>query len=154
MEAQRDTLDQAIITRYAGQPARLPAELRRTLETAWGGEPVLLYAFADLSPRLALTECWVALGPTRVAVARAGAPGARRASAGCRPAACGHRAAARLPQALPARAVARHGRGDAHHAGEPGAALARGLRARPPGGPGARRPASGRACGPARLARG
>ena len=72
MDATGHTLDQAIITRYAGQPSRLPADVRRRIEGAWSGEPVLLYALADLSPRLELTECWVALGPTQIAIAREG----------------------------------------------------------------------------------
>src|ERR1043166_4309094 len=70
METQTQTLDQAIVTRYAGQPARLPAELRHRIESGWGGEPVMLYAFADLGPSLALIESWVALGASHVAVAR------------------------------------------------------------------------------------
>jgi ATP-binding cassette, subfamily B, bacterial len=72
MDTTAHNLDQAIITRYTGQPSRLPAELRRQIESAWSGEPVLLYALADLSPRLELTECWVALGPTQIAIAREG----------------------------------------------------------------------------------
>src|ERR1051325_7056006 len=69
MEPQAQTLDQAIVTPYAGQPARLPAELRRRFESGWDGEPVMLYAFADLGPSLALIESWVALGASHVAVA-------------------------------------------------------------------------------------
>jgi len=72
MDATTHQLDQAIITRYAGQPARLPAELRTRIEASWSGAPVLLYALADLSPKLELTECWVALGSTQVAIARSG----------------------------------------------------------------------------------
>jgi len=72
METTVHTLDQAIITRYAGQPARLPAELRARIEASWSGAPVLLYAFADLSPKLELTESWVALGREQVALARSG----------------------------------------------------------------------------------
>ena len=60
MEATHHSLDQAIITRYAGQPARLPAELRARIEASWSGAPVLLYALADLNPKLELCECWVA----------------------------------------------------------------------------------------------
>jgi ATP-binding cassette subfamily B protein len=70
METQPQTLDQAIVSRYAGQPARLPAPLRRRIESGWGGEPVVLYAFADLGPTLALIESWVALGATHLAIAR------------------------------------------------------------------------------------
>ena len=72
METTAHTLDQAIIARYAGQPARLPAELRARIEASWSGAPVLLYAFADLSPSLELTESWVALGREQVAIARSG----------------------------------------------------------------------------------
>jgi len=69
--------NQEIISRYIGQPARLPAELRARIEREWGGEPVQLYALADLAapavagpPALRLGEAWLALGPRHVAVAR------------------------------------------------------------------------------------
>ncbi len=68
MDAQQ--LDQQIIDRYLDQPARLPAELRRQIETAWGGEPVQLYALADLDHGLRLAQTWIALGPRHLAVAR------------------------------------------------------------------------------------
>ncbi len=67
------TLDQTIISRYAGQPGTLPADLRRRIESGWNGRPVQLYALADLDPRLTLSETWVAIGPADVAVARQGA---------------------------------------------------------------------------------
>jgi len=70
MEAHQQSLDQAIISRYAGQPARLPADLRRRIESGWDGAPVLLYAFADLTPAFQLGAYWVAVGPADVAVAR------------------------------------------------------------------------------------
>jgi ATP-binding cassette subfamily B protein len=73
METRTETLDQQIVTRYTGQPSRLPADLRRRIESAWDG-PVMLYAFADLDPALQLAETWVALGATQVAVARPAAP--------------------------------------------------------------------------------
>jgi ATP-binding cassette subfamily B protein len=69
------TLDQQIIARYAGQPARLPLDLRRRVEADWDGAPVLLYALADLDHALRLTERWVALGPTHIAVAHQTAHG-------------------------------------------------------------------------------
>jgi ATP-binding cassette subfamily B protein len=69
-------LDTKIIARYTDQPQRLPADLRRQIETAWGGAPVQLYALADLDQALRLTESWVALGPEHVAVARRSAGGA------------------------------------------------------------------------------
>src|SRR5436190_638560 len=63
-------LDDHIIARYTAQPARLPPELRRQIESAWQGAPVQLYALADLDQSLRLTETWVALGPRHLAVAR------------------------------------------------------------------------------------
>ncbi|MFN2400149.1 MAG: ABC transporter ATP-binding protein [Gemmatimonadaceae bacterium] len=63
-------MDQEIITRYIGQPARLPADLRARIEREWGGQPVQLYALADLDHNLRLSESWVALGPGHVALAR------------------------------------------------------------------------------------
>ncbi len=65
------TLDQDIVARYTGQPTRLPPELRRKIEAAWDGAPVLLYALADLGPTFELAESWVALGQDHVAIARA-----------------------------------------------------------------------------------
>jgi ATP-binding cassette subfamily B protein len=70
MATQPETLDQAIVARYAKQPARLPPELRREIETRWNGAPVQLYALADLDQSFRLTESWVALGPAHLAVAR------------------------------------------------------------------------------------
>src|SRR5437773_9589352 len=63
-------LDDHIIARYTAQPARLPPELRRQIESAWQGAPVQLDALADLDQSLRLTETWVALGPRHLAVAR------------------------------------------------------------------------------------
>jgi len=71
MNPQGQTLDQAIVARYTGQPTRLPAELRRRIEAEWDGAPVALYAFSDLGPTFELAESWVALGATHVAIARA-----------------------------------------------------------------------------------
>jgi ATP-binding cassette subfamily B protein len=68
-------LDDQIIARYTGQPLRLPAELRRQIETAWHGAPVQLYALADLDQSLRLAEAWLALGPRHIAVARRAAGG-------------------------------------------------------------------------------
>src|SRR5689334_18796097 len=61
-----------IITRYLGQPAQLPPDLRAHIEREWGNQPVQLYALADLDGALKLTETWLALGPTHVALARPG----------------------------------------------------------------------------------
>jgi ATP-binding cassette, subfamily B, bacterial len=66
-------LDQEVITRYVGQPSRLPAEVRARIERAWGGEPVQLYALVDLDGAMRLNESWLALGPSHVAVVSASA---------------------------------------------------------------------------------
>src|SRR5918999_5032739 len=63
--------DHEIIKRYIGQPARMPAELRAHIEREWGNQPIQLYAMADLDHTLTLGESWLALGPEKVAVARA-----------------------------------------------------------------------------------
>jgi ATP-binding cassette subfamily B protein len=68
-------MDHEIITRYIHQPAHLPRELRARIETACGGEPVQLYALADLDHALRLSEAWLTLGPTHVALARRDATG-------------------------------------------------------------------------------
>ncbi|HJR42021.1 MAG TPA: ABC transporter ATP-binding protein [Gemmatimonadaceae bacterium] len=63
-------MNQEIISRYIGQPARLPAELRSRIEREWGNQPVQLYALSDLDHALKLRESWLVLGPTHLAVAR------------------------------------------------------------------------------------
>jgi ATP-binding cassette subfamily B protein len=68
-------MNQDIITRYLGQPATLPRDLRERIEREWAGEPVQLYAFGDLDAGLRLASQWLALGPRRVAVARPAAGG-------------------------------------------------------------------------------
>ncbi len=68
-------MNHEIITRYIGQPASLPGDLRMTLERLWGGLPVQLYALADLDSRLKLRESWIVLGAAHVAVARPDASG-------------------------------------------------------------------------------
>lgn len=70
MDRNAQRTNEAIITRYADQPARLPPELRREIEWRWDGAPVQLYALADLDQTLQLAETWVALGPTHIATAR------------------------------------------------------------------------------------
>jgi ATP-binding cassette subfamily B protein len=62
-------MNQEIIVRYIGQPASLPRDLRGAIERTWDGEPVQLYALADLDPSLNLAVSWLALGPRHVAVA-------------------------------------------------------------------------------------
>jgi ATP-binding cassette subfamily B protein len=63
-------MDQEIITRYIGQPARLPRELRARIEHACSGSSVQLYALADLDHTLRLGESWLALTAAHVALAR------------------------------------------------------------------------------------
>lgn len=63
------TQDRRIIERYTDQPARMPAALRERIEAGWGGEPVQLYAMADLDESMALSERWFAVGPTQAATA-------------------------------------------------------------------------------------
>ena len=69
------TMDQRIIAKYTNQPDRMPAELRETIEGAWGGRPVQLYALADLDAGMRFTEQWLALGESKVALARPGGGG-------------------------------------------------------------------------------
>jgi len=63
-------MDQEIITRYIGQPARLPRELRARIEHACSGNSIQLYALADLDHTLRLGESWLALTAAHVALAR------------------------------------------------------------------------------------
>ncbi len=69
MSEQSQRMDREIIERYTDQPARMPAELRRRIESLWGDRPIELYALADLDAGFRLTETWVALGPEHVAFA-------------------------------------------------------------------------------------
>jgi len=73
MEQQAQQLDHDIIVRYTDQPARLPTDLRGQIEQVIGG-PVLLYALTDLDHALTLTESWLAVGTTHVALARRASP--------------------------------------------------------------------------------
>jgi hypothetical protein len=68
-------INREIIGRYIGQPGQLPPALREQIERDWANEPVQLYAMADLDAGLRLSESWVALGPTRIALARPGRNG-------------------------------------------------------------------------------
>ncbi|MCP3983560.1 MAG: ABC transporter ATP-binding protein [bacterium] len=63
--------DRQILERYTDQPISMPRAVRQAIEDGWGGDPVQLYALADLDGSLKLTESWVALGPRHVAIARA-----------------------------------------------------------------------------------
>jgi ATP-binding cassette subfamily B protein len=71
MLAQRtDSTDRQIIDRYTDQPATMPPAVREAIEAGWGGDPVQLYALADLDGSLQLTRSWLAIGPGHVALAR------------------------------------------------------------------------------------
>jgi len=63
-------MNQEIISRYIGQPASLPSDVRAALERAWDGRQIQLYALADLDHTLTLRESWLALGASHGAVAR------------------------------------------------------------------------------------
>ena len=63
--------DQEIVARYTDQPTSMPADVRAQIEASWGNEPVQLYALADLDASMRINRQWVALGPTRVAIAKA-----------------------------------------------------------------------------------
>lgn len=69
MNRQSLKRDQQVVERYTGQPTRLPAALRDDIEQRWDGAPVQLYALADLNSAMELSETWVALGPTHIALA-------------------------------------------------------------------------------------
>src|SRR6185436_650113 len=76
LTTQRITsMNTEIIERYIHQPIRLPSDLRRRIEREWGGQPVQLYALADLDHALRLKESWLALGPEHVALITANANG-------------------------------------------------------------------------------
>ncbi len=68
----KKTMDQRIIARYTDQPDRMPVEVRRAIEGAWGGRPVLLYAMTDLDAGMRFAEVWLALGESQLAWARRG----------------------------------------------------------------------------------
>jgi ATP-binding cassette subfamily B protein len=69
-------MNREIISRYIGQPASLPNDLRAAFAHAWNGEPVQLYALADLDHTLKLGQHWLALGASHVAIARSDSNGA------------------------------------------------------------------------------
>jgi ATP-binding cassette subfamily B protein len=68
--------DLEIVRRYTDQPTGLSLGLRHAVEAAWGGEPIQLYALADLDASMRLCEAWLCLGPSRVAVVEPGVAGA------------------------------------------------------------------------------
>jgi ATP-binding cassette subfamily B protein len=65
-------MDRRIIDRYTDQPAAVPAELRRRIESAAAGESILLYAFADVDRDNRLRGTWVVATRSCVVVAGVG----------------------------------------------------------------------------------
>ncbi|MGQ0537412.1 MAG: ABC transporter ATP-binding protein [Gemmatimonadaceae bacterium] len=64
-------MDQALVTRYAGQPPRLPDGIRARVQRSLGdGDSVQLYALADLDDALRLSEAWLVLGTQQVVIVR------------------------------------------------------------------------------------
>ena len=70
MKIETRESDLEIVRRYTDQPAHMPRELRHAIEARFGGEPVQLYALADLDAGLRLARTWLALGPEQLAVVR------------------------------------------------------------------------------------
>jgi ATP-binding cassette subfamily B protein len=72
MQTQILTRNQQLIDRYLDQPSTMPKRVRTQIEEAWNGQPVLLYAIADLDASLSLTRTWVALGKDMLALVQEG----------------------------------------------------------------------------------
>lgn len=60
--------DVEIIQRYTNQPAAMPDTIKSHIENLWNGDPIQLYALADLSSTLSLTNRWVALGADELVI--------------------------------------------------------------------------------------
>jgi ATP-binding cassette, subfamily B, bacterial len=68
MDTQKIDTNSEIIKKYTDQPATMPKEIRDEIESSWKGQPVQLYALADLDSSLNLTQTWVALGPQELVI--------------------------------------------------------------------------------------
>lgn len=66
---ERYSIEREMIGRYTDQPSTLPEPLRRAIEQAWQGDPIQIYALADLDETLQLTQVWLAVGENEFAVA-------------------------------------------------------------------------------------
>jgi ATP-binding cassette subfamily B protein len=53
-----------ILDSYTNQPSSLPSEVRDLMESPAGGEPIQLYAFADLGIGMQPGNMWVGISPT------------------------------------------------------------------------------------------
>ena len=69
MSTHNQLSDAELFDRYLGQAPKLPDHLRRAVEAAWGGKPVLAYALSDLDRELRFKDTWFLLGETHAAVA-------------------------------------------------------------------------------------
>jgi ATP-binding cassette subfamily B protein len=71
MKAQneRNISNNDLIARYTTQPAMMPTALRSEIERQIDGQPVQLYALADLDQSMRLSEIWVALSPDFLIIA-------------------------------------------------------------------------------------
>ena len=70
MPERTDEINAGIVSRYTDQPPRMPEDVRATIERAWDGSPVQLYALADLDESMRLSRIWVALGSEAVAIVK------------------------------------------------------------------------------------
>ncbi len=70
MAKTRSELHREVVAHYTDQPDRMPPEIRALIETEWDGEPVQLYALADLDESMKLCRTWLALGPKKLAVVK------------------------------------------------------------------------------------
>jgi ATP-binding cassette subfamily B protein len=60
--------DGDLFARYVGQPAALPEGVRALGAELLGGEPIALYAMADLAPDLTFATTWIVLSDSALAV--------------------------------------------------------------------------------------
>ncbi len=68
MSTHKKLTDAELFERYLGQAAKLPDALRKHVETAWGGAPVVAYALADLDAELRFRDSWLVLGAEQAAI--------------------------------------------------------------------------------------
>ncbi len=60
-----------LVKAYTDQPETLPPSVYSALEEVWGRSvSVQLYALADLNPQLQLSQTWICLGPTHLALVK------------------------------------------------------------------------------------
>ncbi|MFT5125081.1 MAG: ATP-binding cassette subfamily B protein [Candidatus Omnitrophota bacterium] len=64
----RNQLHTSLIEAYTDQAANLPESVRTRINAAWTDEAVELFAYTDLDADFNLTETWVALGASQIAV--------------------------------------------------------------------------------------